>query len=67
MRRAPVRSLNPDDTQPFSTAGVYQTVYDIIVELPFYRHALDLHMQWIRSIKTSRHPVIIDAGAGLAS
>jgi len=50
-------------TQPFSRQGAYHTVYDIIVKLPFYRHATDLHMQWIRSIKTPR-PLIIEAGGG---
>ena len=49
--------------QPFSRQGAYPAVYDIIVELPFYRRATGLHMQWIRSIKAPR-PLIIEAGGG---
>jgi len=52
-----------EDVRPFSGRGRYQSVYDVIVELPFYCHAMDLHMQWIRSIDTA-HPLIIDAGGG---
>ncbi len=55
--------LDADDVRPFSSRGRYQTVYDIIMELPFYRHAMDLHMQWIRSIEASG-PIVIDAGGG---
>ena len=56
-------SIDSEDVRPFSSRGSYQTVYDIIQELPFYRRAMALHMQWIRSIKTS-HPLIVDAGGG---
>ncbi|PYR48589.1 MAG: hypothetical protein DMF89_15260 [Acidobacteria bacterium] len=50
-------------TEPFSRQGSYRAVYHIIAELPFYRQATDLHMQWIRSIKNPR-PLIIEAGGG---
>lgn len=55
--------VDAEDVRPFSSAGRYQTVYDIIMELPFYRHAMNLHMQWIRSIEAAG-PVVIDAGGG---
>lgn len=51
------------DVRPFSSQGRYQTVYDLIVELPFYHDAMDLHMQWVLAIGTPS-PVIIDAGGG---
>src|SRR5437899_12666858 len=52
-----------EDVKPFSRQGLYQAVYDIIEELPFYRAATALHMQWIRSI-ASRRPLVIEAGGG---
>ena len=52
-----------EDVKPFSRQGVYQAVYDIIEELPFYRAATALHTQWIRSI-ASRRPLVIEAGGG---
>jgi ubiquinone/menaquinone biosynthesis C-methylase UbiE len=55
--------LDAEDVRTFSGRGNYPSVYDIIVELPFYRRAIDLHMQWIRSIEISG-PLIIDAGGG---
>jgi SAM-dependent methyltransferase len=65
-RRAEPRKdvLDAEDVRPFSSRGRYRTVYDIIVELPFYRHAIELHMRWIRSIAIAR-PRIIDAGGGI--
>ncbi len=56
--------LDTEDVRPFSSQGRYQTVYDVIVELPFYRQAVDLHMLWIRQIETAS-PLIIDAGGGV--
>lgn len=56
-------TVDAADVRPFSSRGGYQPVYNIIVELPFYRHAMDLHMQWIHSIAASS-PIIIDAGGG---
>ncbi len=58
-------SLDAEDVRPFFSRGDYRSVYDLIVELPFYRRAMDLHMQWIRWIKTSG-PIIIDVGGGAA-
>ena len=52
-----------EDVKPFSPRGLYHAVYDIIQELPIYRTATMLHMQWIRSIAAS-HPVVIEAGGG---
>src|SRR5260370_36590861 len=60
----PNDALDAEDVRPFSSRGRYQTVYEIIVELPFYRHAMELHMRWIRSIDTAA-PLIIDAGGGI--
>ena len=47
-----------EDVKPFSRQGLYQAVYDIIEELPFYRAATALHMQWIsldRQPPSARH------------
>ena len=52
-----------DGTEPFFERGSYRSVYDIIVELPFYRRAMNFHMSWIRSIQTPR-PLIVEAGGG---
>ncbi len=62
--KPPEDILDTEDVRPFSGRGRYQTVYDIIIELPFYRHATQLHMRWIRSIAAAR-PLIIDAGGGI--
>ena len=56
-------SLDAENVRPFSSRGDYQSVYDLIVELPSYRRAMDLHMPSIRSIKTSG-PIITDASGG---
>lgn len=59
----PKNLVDSKDVRPFSSQGCYHTVYDIILELPFYRQAMDLHMDWIRSIEVYG-PLIIDAGGG---
>jgi len=54
---------NTADVKPFSSQGTYQAVYDIIVELPFYRDAMALHIKWMSHLTQGR-PVIIEAGGG---
>lgn len=54
--------LETTDIKPFSTKGVYQSVYNIIRFLGIYQDALSFHMDPIKTLPDNA--VVIEAGGG---
>lgn len=51
------------NVEPFSSRGRYVHDYDLILFLPFYLKAMNLHARWVRDIQAA-NPIVIDAGGG---
>ncbi len=48
---------------PFGKSGTYHQDYDLILHLPIYVQAMNLHLKWVREVSVAS-PVIFDAGGG---